>query len=123
MARPAKNRKEQRHCYLHIRLMPDEMEKLQMLYKCTAFPSLSQFVLLKLFDHRFDELVKYSLSSQESVLTLRNEKQDALQKEVHRIGTNINQLAKHVNAQNSVSAQQLKEIIKQLECIIICRWD
>ena len=59
MARPAKNRKEQRHCYLHIRLTPDEMKKLQTLYERTAFSSLSQFVRLKLFDRRFDELIKY----------------------------------------------------------------
>lgn len=112
MARPAKNRKEQRYCYLHIRLTPDEMEKLQTLYKLTAFPSLSQFVRLKLFDRRFDELVKFSLSTQESALTLRNEKPDALQKEIHRIGTNLNQIAKHVNAQHSVSIQHLKTISK-----------
>lgn len=87
MARPAKNRKEQHYCYLHIRLTPDEMEKLQTLYKRTAFPSLSQFVRLKLFDRRFDELMKYGLSNQEPVLTLRNEKLDALQKEINRIGT------------------------------------
>lgn len=117
MTRPVKNRKEQRYCYLHIRLTPDEMEKLQTLYERTAFPSLSQFVRLKLFDRRFDELVKFSLSSQEPALTLRNEKLDALQKEVHRIGTNINQIAKHVNAKKSVSAQQLKEIKEMVEKI------
>lgn len=89
MARPTKNRKEQRYCYLHIRLTPDEMEKLQTLYKRTAFPSLSQFVRLKLFDRRFDELVKYCLSAQESSLTLRNKNLDTLRKEIHRIGTNL----------------------------------
>lgn len=117
MARPAKNRKEQRHCYLHIRLTPDEVEKLQTLYKRTAFLSLSQFVRLKLFDRRFDELVKYSLWCQEPALTLRNEKLDALQKEINRIGTNLNQIAKHVNAKKSVSAQQLKEVKEMVEKI------
>lgn len=117
MARPAKNRKEQRYCYLHIRLTPDEMEKLQTLYKRTAFPSLSQFVRLKLFDRRFDELVKYSLSAQEPALALRNEKLDTLRKEINRIGTNINQIAKHVNAKKSVSAQQLKEVKEMVEKI------
>lgn len=117
MARPAKNRKEQRYCYLHIRLTPDEMEKLQTLYERTAFPSLSQFVRLKLFDRRFDELVKYSLSSQEPALVLRNEKLDTLRKEINRIGTNINQIAKHVNAKKSVSAQQLETITKEIESL------
>ncbi|WP_287048961.1 MULTISPECIES: hypothetical protein [Culturomica] len=65
------------------------MEKLQTLYKRTTFPSLSQFVRLKLFDRHFDELMKYGLSNQEPALVLWNEKLDALRKEINRIGTKI----------------------------------
>lgn len=114
---PAKNTKEQHHCCLHIRLTPDEMKKLQTLYEHTAFPSLSQFVRLKLFDRRFDELIKYNLSDKESILSAHNEQLENLRKEINRIGTNVNQIAKHVNAKNSVSAQQLKEIKEMLEKI------
>lgn len=115
MARPAKNRKEQRHCYLHIRLTPDEMKKLQTLYERTAFPSLSQFVRLKLFDRRFDELVKYNLSDKESILSAHNEQLENLRKEINRIGNNINQIAKYVNTRKSVSVQLLKVIGEKLE--------
>lgn len=117
MGRPIKNEETKRADFLKIRLTESEREKLKILYHKTPYLSLSAFVRAKIFDSRFFSFYKPESPQKLSVLKLQNERLENIRKEMAKIGSNINQIAKQVNSQKMAYRQQIEVVQKELQKI------
>ena len=98
-----------------FRFTEDEVKRLKDSYQKTRFSSLSAFVRYLLFNRNIE--IKFSPTEEQlaRAISEHNRKLRDINNQMAKIGVNINQVAKKVNAQQYVMREDMNLILQRFD--------